>query len=60
MKVVGGNSMKRKRSRLVVKILAVLGLGLVSALVAREKKLLRQLRVDLMDLPRKVGNKDRG
>jgi hypothetical protein len=43
-----------------VKILAVLGLGLVSALVAREKKLLRQLRVDLMDLPRKVGNKDRG
>lgn len=52
--------MKRKRTRFVVKILAVLGLGVVSALVAREKKLLRQLRVDLIDLPHKAGNKDRG
>lgn len=48
-----------KRKRVLIKILAVCGLGLVSAIIARERKLLRQLRVDLVDLPHKFGNLDR-
>lgn len=45
--------MKDKLRRYAWKVLAVLGVGLVSALVAREKRVLRKIRVDLADLPRK-------
>lgn len=45
--------MSGKKRKILWKVLALCGLGIVSALVARERRIMRKLRMDLADLPRK-------
>ncbi len=46
--------MSGKKRKILWKLLALFGVGIVSALVARERRIMYKLRADLADLPRKT------